>query len=117
MSIYAAIRSTSIQVANEAIYYCIRALKQAKLPLLTRKEYFFDSGESAPSLEIVQLASDILKWIAESENNPIENLDDKIILKYIHELSKFIYDYRLESTSVDISKGADRLRQLDNMGL
>ena len=55
-------------VANEALYYCLRALKQSALPRASRKDYFYDTNRSKPSEEAVTLAQRILNEIAALEH-------------------------------------------------
>ncbi|MCQ8117485.1 hypothetical protein [Methylomonas rosea] len=88
MDILAIVESRPRRIAREALYYCLRALKQAGLPSESKKDYFHDSESSMPTEEGVALANEILSFIAFEEGVDLDHIEDHRIHVYLTEIAK-----------------------------
>jgi hypothetical protein len=112
MDILALVESVPRNVATEALYYCLRALKQAGLPSESKKDYFFDTASSSPSTEGVALARSILNDIARTAGEELDRIPRPQINKYIQEVARAtsVLSARVEGFSVE--KGSALLERM-----
>ena len=75
------------EIAIEAAYYAVRALKQSSVPRDVRKAHLWDASESEPSAEAQELSAEILRLIESIEGRPIDELDSEQRTGYISELA------------------------------
>jgi hypothetical protein len=99
------------EIISEAIYYCIRALKQAPLPPTSQKDYFHDSTKSHPTKDGVTLAKRILSEISRLEGSELSQIPEKRIHQYISMLSDANSQITRQQLNFDSSKGAKLLRK------
>lgn len=112
MNILTYVGNAPRDTATEALYYSLRALKQAGLPELSKKDYFADTASSSPTSEGIALANKILAAIEEEEGMDLDHVDKQVIISYTHDVARAMdaLSKRVEGFSVE--RGAELLRQM-----
>jgi hypothetical protein len=100
------------KTASEALYYCLRALKQAGLPNNSKKDYFFDSPTSTPSDEGVKLAKHILAEIISAEGAELDLISELRIYALIQEVAEASDTVASRVDGFNILHGAELLNKL-----
>jgi hypothetical protein len=112
MDILALVKSAPRNIATEALYYCLRALKQAGLPGQSKKDYFFDTASSSPSTEGVALARLILNDIASDAGEELDRVPRPLIQKYIQEVARATSVLSSRVDGFSIEKGSALLERM-----
>ena len=112
MNIIELIAGNQRAIANEALYYCIRALKQAGLPPGSKKDPFHDTESSKPSTDAVALANSIIEKIVAVEGTPLDKMPEKTINPYISLMAKASNRLIALNAETDVEKGAELLRRM-----
>lgn len=99
-------------VASEALYYCLRAIKQAGMVSNEKKDFFDDAGESKPSEAGKTLTNEILEAISIQEGRPYDSLDHQVLRAYLVMISKAIVDLSLTAPGLNIVSGKSLLEKL-----
>lgn len=112
MNILEIVGNAPRMVANEALYYCLRALKQAGLPPESKKDYFYDTKTSAPSAEGIELAKLILEKICDSEHTELDHIARYKINEYLTNVAQASSAISARVEGFDVSRGAELLRHM-----
>ena len=112
MNILSIVDSVPRSIATEALYYCLRALKQAGLPAESKKDYFFDTEGSHPNETSVALARQILERIVAVEGRELDLLDRERIHGYIHEVANATDTLSTRVDGFNKERGAELLQRM-----
>ena len=112
MNILSIVDSVPRSIATEALYYCLRALKQAGLPAESKKDYFFDTEGSHPNESSVALARQILERIVAVEGQELDLLDRERIHDYIHEVANATDTLSTRVDGFNKERGAELLQRM-----
>lgn len=112
MDILTFVESASRNVATEALYYCLRALKQAGLPDESKKNFFFDTASSSPSPEGIALAQRILDEIAQTEGKELDRIDRVQLNLYIQDVAIATNALSARVEGFSIEKGSALLERM-----
>lgn len=117
MNILSLVREDQIEYAREALYYCLRALKQAGLSEDAKKDYFFDTEASAPSEDAVALASFIVSEITKAEGADVDAISEEKIGQYVSDVADAINTLSSRTEGFDIENGMAKLEELRSRAL
>lgn len=106
------VESAERATATEALYYCLRALKQAGLPSGAKKNYFFDTSSSAPTPDSVALAGAILAGIEAAEGSDIDHVDQAAIAAYIKQVAQTVDALSRQIEGFSVDRGAELLARM-----
>ncbi|MFZ4525992.1 MAG: hypothetical protein ACOYOE_10690 [Chlorobium sp.] len=112
MNISGIISGYSREIANEALYFCIRALKQAGLPVDSKKDPFHDTETSKPSENALALAKRILTEIVSIEKKDLDYISAQRIKLYIDLVADASYKLVKSNTATDIKNGTILLQRM-----
>ena len=112
MNIFKLISEHPRSIANEALYYCIRAIKQAGLSGNSKKDPFHDTGMSKPSAEAIALADKILSEIVRIEKQDLDHIDKHRIGKYISIVGKASVQLAESDSKINKENGINLLRKM-----
>ena len=113
MEIIALVESAPHQAATEALYFCIRALKQARLAGSAKKDYFHDTETSRPSETSVALAKHVLQSICQAESvAEIEHISPQKLSYYLTQVARASDLVSARGTPVDLARGSELLRRM-----
>jgi hypothetical protein len=112
MDILTFVESFPRDVATEALYYCLRAMKQAKLPEQSKKDFFFDTASSTPSSESIVLANKVLAAIEEAEGASLDAFDKQLVISYTHDVARAMDALARRVEGFSVERGAELLRQM-----
>jgi hypothetical protein len=115
MNIIALIESSSRVTAVEALYYSLRALKQAGLPEISKKDYFSDTESSTPTPEGVALAKIILSSIENAEQVDIDHIEPVKISSYISDVARAMDSLSIRVKDFSVERGAELLEKMRNL--
>ncbi|MES2938576.1 MAG: hypothetical protein V4864_12900 [Pseudomonadota bacterium] len=116
MEILALVESAPHEVATEALYFCLRALKQAGLANESKKDYFHDTDTSLPSPVSVELAQQVLQSICVAESAPdIDHVARFRIDHYITEVARASDTISSRTSRIDLARGAELLRKMRDL--
>lgn len=112
MNILAYVESVPFHTANEALFYCYRALDELAWPRDMRGDFFFDAPGCTPSADSRALTLAILAGIAEQERCPLEQLDADTRHGYTRALGEAGDALTARLPGLDAARGDALLRQL-----
>lgn len=116
MEILALVESAPHEVATEALYFCLRALKQAGLAQESKKDYFHDTDSSRPSSASVKLAEHVLQSICAAESaSDIDHIARFRIDHYIGEVARASDTISTRKGKIDLVRGSELLRKMRDM--
>ena len=112
MNVLTLVESEPRNIATEALYYCLRALKQAGLPNVSKKNVFFDTASSSPSREGIALAQRILDEIAKAEGEELDRIHRVRLNKYIQDVARATNALSARVEGFSIEKGSALLERM-----
>lgn len=83
MDVFSYIESAPFEIANEALFYCMRAFDYAQRPKEWRPDIFFDHPSCLPGPEAQALTRAILSAIELEAQKQIDELDKKSFATYL----------------------------------
>jgi hypothetical protein len=112
MNILSLVESAPRNIATEALYYCLRALKQAGVPSASKKDYFFDTTSSHPSTEGMTLAQVVLDEITKTEGKELDQIDETRVIHYMREIARATSALATRVDGFSVEKGSALLERM-----
>lgn len=113
MDTIAVVSNAAPKIATEALYFALRALKQAGLSGESKKDYFHDSEGSLPSEASVSLAKAVLESICTREGvADVDNIPRFRVGQYILEVARASDEIATRSANFSVGRGVELLKKM-----